>query len=74
MPTFDGGDDFVWVRGPREGFWHLICLYDEAVDGNVEVDDGSEACCRVNPELNLTAKSGKIDSMGYAGPCSQNST
>jgi hypothetical protein len=21
MPTFDGGDDFVWVCGPCEGLW-----------------------------------------------------
>src|SRR5271166_2428470 len=42
MPPFDGGDDFVGVGGPCEGFWHLVCLDDEAVDGGLEVDDGSE--------------------------------
>src|SRR5665213_4006548 len=42
MPTFDGGDDFVWVSGPCEGLWCLVCLGDEAVDGGLEIDDGSE--------------------------------
>ena len=42
MPTFDSGDDFVWVCGPCEGLWRLVCLCDEAVDGGLEIDDGSE--------------------------------
>ena len=36
MPAFDGGDDFVWVSSPCEGLWHLVCLGDEAVDGDSE--------------------------------------
>jgi hypothetical protein len=35
MPAFDGGDDFVWVCGPSEGLWCLVCLGDEAVDGGL---------------------------------------
>ena len=42
MPAFNGGDDFVWVSGPYEGLWRLVCLGDEAVDGSLEIDDGSE--------------------------------
>jgi hypothetical protein len=42
MPAFDGGDDFVWVCSPCEGFWTLVCLVDEAVDSGLEIDDGSE--------------------------------
>ena len=42
MPAFDGGDDFVWVCGPCEGLWRLVCLGEEAVDGSLEIDDGSE--------------------------------
>src|SRR5271165_257620 len=42
MPAFDGGDGFVGVCGPCEGLWGLVCLGEEAVDGGLEVDDGSE--------------------------------
>lgn len=39
MPTFDGGDDFVGVSGPGEGFGLSIVLGEEAVDGRLQVDD-----------------------------------
>ena len=42
MPAFDGGDDFVGIGGPYEGFGLGIGLCDEAVDGGLEIDDGSE--------------------------------
>ena len=42
MPSPDGGDDFVWIGGPGEGLGHLVGLLDEAVDGGLEIDDGSE--------------------------------
>ena len=42
MPSSDGGDDFVWVSGPCEGFGVDIGLGDEAVDGGLEIDDGAE--------------------------------
>src|SRR5258708_7054855 len=42
MPAFDGSDDFVGVCGPCERLWSLVCLGDEAVDGGLEIDDGSE--------------------------------
>ena len=42
MPALDGGDDFVGVGGPDEGFWLGIGFFDEAVDGGLEIDDGAE--------------------------------
>ena len=42
MPSPDGGDDFVWVFGPSKRFGVLISLFDEAVDGGLESDDGVE--------------------------------
>ena len=40
VPAFDGCDDFVGICGPDEGFWLLVVLGEEAVDGGLEVDDG----------------------------------
>ena len=42
MPSFDGGDDFVGIGGPHEGFWLGIGFCDEAVDGGLEIDDRAE--------------------------------
>ena len=42
MPTPDGGDDFVWVCSPGEGFWIVVGLCDEAVDGGLEFNNASE--------------------------------
>jgi hypothetical protein len=42
VPTFDGGDDIVWVSFPDERPWLLIVFFDEAVDGCLKVDDGVE--------------------------------
>jgi hypothetical protein len=42
VPPSDRGDDFVWVCGPGEGFWIIIGLGDEAVNGCLEIDNGSE--------------------------------
>src|SRR5436309_5918549 len=39
MPAFDGGDDFVGIGGPYEGFGLGIGLCDESVDGGLEVGD-----------------------------------
>src|SRR5208337_3402787 len=63
MPTFDGGDDFVWVLGPSEGLWGLVMFGQVAIDGGLEVgntcedaaleptlgEDGEEALDRVEP-------------------------
>ena len=42
VPSADGGDDFIWVCGPSEGFWIVVGVCDEAVDGGFEVGDGFE--------------------------------
>ena len=42
VPSFDGGDDFVGVGRPDEGLGIAIDLFDEAVDGGLEIDDGAE--------------------------------
>ena len=42
MPSFDGGDDFVCIGGPGEGLWVVVGLVEEAVDDDLEVDNGAE--------------------------------
>ena len=42
MPSSDGGDDSVRVGSPCEGFWFCVGFGEEAVDGGLEVDDGSK--------------------------------
>ena len=49
VPSSDGGDDFVWVSGPGEGFGIIVGLDDEAVDGGLEVDDTSKDTALVVP-------------------------
>jgi hypothetical protein len=48
-PTFDGGDDFVWIGGPGKGLRSLVVLFEEAIDGSLEVDDGSENASLQSP-------------------------
>jgi hypothetical protein len=42
VPAFDGGDDFVWICGPGEGFGVIVGVGEEAVYGGLEVEDGAE--------------------------------
>ena len=42
MPSFDGGDDFVRVSCPCEWLRVSVGLGNEAVDGDLEIDDGLE--------------------------------
>ena len=42
MPASDGGDDFVGIGGPHEGFGIIVGLSQEAVDGGLEIDDRAE--------------------------------
>jgi len=42
VPALDGGDAFVGIGGPGEGLGLLVVLGEEAVDGGLEIDDGSE--------------------------------
>ena len=38
----DSGDNFVWVCGPGEGFWIIVSLCEEAVDGGLEFNNAAE--------------------------------
>src|SRR3954471_13594456 len=42
LPTLDGGEDAFGVGGPDEGFGIGVGLGHEAVDGELQVDDGLE--------------------------------
>ena len=42
MPTFNGGDNFVWIGGPRKRFRALIGFGDEAINGGLEIDERME--------------------------------
>ena len=42
MPSSDGSDDFVGVCDPMEGLRLGIVILEEAVDGGLQVGDGSE--------------------------------
>ena len=42
LPAFDSGEDALWVGGPDEWFGIGISLGDEAIDGGLEIKDGSE--------------------------------
>ena len=39
-PTFDGGDELVWIRGSGEGFRLIVGLVEDVVDAGLEVNDG----------------------------------
>ena len=49
MPSFDSGDDFVWIGGPSEGLGLLIILFEEAVDRGLEIGDRSEHAAFQSP-------------------------
>ena len=42
VPTSDSGNGVVWLGSPDEGFWIVVCLCDEAIDGSLKVVEGSE--------------------------------
>lgn len=42
MPTSDGGDDFIGIGGPSEGFGVSVVLIEEAIDGGLQIGDGAE--------------------------------
>ena len=42
MPSLDGGDNFVWIGDPFEGFGMGVMIVEEAIDRGLEVGDGSE--------------------------------
>ena len=56
MPSFDGDDDFLWIGGPGEGLWVVVGLVEEAVDGDLEVDNGAEDAAFQAPLRELREK------------------
>jgi hypothetical protein len=42
MPAFDGGDDFVWIGDPLDGFRIGVVVFEKPVDGGLEIDDRTE--------------------------------
>jgi hypothetical protein len=42
MSASDGGDDLVGIGDPMEGIWLGVMIVEEAVDGGLEIGDGSE--------------------------------
>ena len=42
MPAPDGGDDFVGIGDPLEGFGLSVVVVEEAVDGGLKIDDRTE--------------------------------
>jgi hypothetical protein len=53
LPSFDSGEDAVRIGGPHEGFGLSVCLYEEAVNGGLEVGDGSEDAALEAPPCEL---------------------
>src|SRR5262249_28106823 len=41
-PSLHGGDDFHWALGPVEWPWVAVVFGEEAIDGGLQFDDGSE--------------------------------
>jgi hypothetical protein len=42
MPAPDGGDDFVGIGDPLEGFGLSVVAVEEAVDGGLKIDNRTE--------------------------------
>ena len=42
VPASDCGDDFIGAGDPSEGFAVSVVVVEEAVNGGLKVDDGSE--------------------------------
>jgi hypothetical protein len=57
VPSFDGGDDFVWISGPIEGLRLLVVFFEEAIDGGLEIGDGSEHASLQSPLCEYCEKS-----------------
>jgi hypothetical protein len=62
MPSPDGGDDFVWISDPLEGFGIGIVVIEEAVDGDPKIDDGTEDAALQTALKDATIKT-------YRGSC-----
>jgi hypothetical protein len=53
LPAFDSGEHAFWVGGPHEGFGICVCLCDEAVDGELQINDRLEHAALEAPAREL---------------------
>jgi hypothetical protein len=53
-PSFSRCDDFVGVGFPDEGFGLAVVVGDEAVDGDLQIDEGMEASALQSPAGELS--------------------
>jgi hypothetical protein len=51
--TFDSSEDATWVGGPDKGSWIGVGFGDEAIDGGLEIVDGSEDAALEAPARKL---------------------
>ena len=58
MPASDSGDDFVGILCPDEGLRIVVGVFEDAVDGGLEIDDRVEdaaletlLCCPASAPL-----------------------
>ncbi len=42
LPACNGGEHAFWVSGPYEGLGIGVCVCDEAVDGDLQINDRSK--------------------------------
>jgi hypothetical protein len=52
FPAFDSGED-GGIGGPDQGLWIGVCVGDEAIDGGLEIVDGSEDTALEAPKREL---------------------
>jgi hypothetical protein len=55
VPSFDGGDDVIWIGGPGEGFGVFVGFGEKAIDGRLEIDKGMEYRCSAANRHHFTA-------------------
>jgi hypothetical protein len=66
MPSFNGGDDFVWVCGPSEWLGIVVGLVEEPIDGSLEFMDRPEDTTLEAPTL-LIPCIGRTDRDHFTG-------
>ena len=49
MPAPDGGDNFLWIGCPDEGFGLSIVFFQEAIDRDLEIEDRPEHAALQSP-------------------------
>lgn len=49
LPAIDSGEDACGIGGPDEGLWIIVVLFDVAVDGGLQIDDGMKDAAFQSP-------------------------